>query len=61
MDYGGHEKIGLVLMVIGVLGLVPAAIYVGASLLATFGAAVATVLLTAGTYLVGVSEGGRPV
>lgn len=61
MEFGGHEKVGAALMVIGTLGLVPAAIWFGTNILTTVGLAVATVVLTAGTFLVGVSKGGRPV
>ncbi|MDS0294503.1 hypothetical protein [Halogeometricum luteum] len=52
--------VGLVLMVVGTLAFLPG-LSAGAEALSVYGLAVAAVVLTAGTYLVGTSGDGRPV
>ncbi|WP_396611910.1 hypothetical protein ACH9L7_01075 [Haloferax sp. S1W] len=52
--------IGIVLMVVGTLGIVPGALP-GSAQTMTFALVPAAAALTLGTWLVGTSEGGRPV
>ncbi|ELZ32844.1 hypothetical protein C474_06210 [Halogeometricum pallidum JCM 14848] len=52
--------VGLVLMVVGTLAFLPG-LFSGAEALSIYGLAVAAVVLTAGTYLLGTSGNGRPV
>jgi hypothetical protein len=52
--------IGLVLMVVGTLAFLPS-VLPGVSGVSVYALAVAALVLTVGTYLVGTSGGGRPV
>ena len=52
--------IGVAMMAVGVLLFLPG-LLIGVGTLVMIGLVVATALLTAGTYLVGTSEEGRPV
>ncbi|ADQ66483.1 hypothetical protein GL213_04430 [Halogeometricum borinquense] len=51
--------VGLVLMVVGTLAFVPSAL--GTASVPVYALAVAALVLTAGTWLVGTSGDGRPV
>jgi len=60
MDIGNQAGVGIVLMVVGVVLFLPG-ISGGADPVTLASLGVGAMLLTAGTYLFGTSEGGRPV